>query len=135
MVVALDRLTADVTSVEKTPGGVAYRMYYKSDGPPRPGAIEQEEEWGQCLIDGRMICIPRASGFWRAGKPQVFAHVQRYTWMRLGGRPVLMRDDALKIYREEGKLYDRGILIKVSDEAGAAALKEAQRPSARDLGK
>ena len=33
------------------------------------------------------------------------------------GHTVLLRDDALKAYRENNQLYDYGILIRVSDKA------------------
>jgi hypothetical protein len=79
--------------------------------------IREDRKFGELLMDGDMLYVPEASGYMRDGKPSLHASLTRYTRMIIRGRTVLLRDDALKVYREQNRLYDYGILIKVSDQA------------------
>lgn len=79
-------------------------------------AIEQDVLTGAVLIDGDHLYIPEADGWFDGGKLTLSASIERYTRLTVNGHVVLMRDDALKAFQAENKLYDYGILIKVSDQ-------------------
>src|SRR5689334_18474260 len=96
-------------------GEVHYREHSHHD-VSTAGSIEQDEERGTCLIEGRTIFVPRAYGFMNDGKPVLLANIDRFTFMEVNGRKVLMRDAALRAFRDENKLYDYGILVKVSED-------------------
>jgi len=51
----------------------------------------------------------------------------------VNGTPVLWRDDALKMWKEEGKFYDYGILIWVGNESANDDATNVTRRSIRDL--
>ena len=58
----------------------------------------------------------------------------KYTRLEINGHVVLMREDALKQYKENNKLYDYGILIKISDDPTSAQdLTRVKHPSIRIL--
>jgi hypothetical protein len=79
--------------------------------------IPQEEQSGNCLTEGDQLYVPEATGNYEKGKPILRAGLTRYTRMLVNGHPVLMRDDALKVFKGTDKLYDYGILIKADDYA------------------
>ena len=91
-----------------------YRRNFHTD-VRSPDDIEQDVQTGRCLIDGSRIFIPEAFGYVRDGKPHLMALVERFTRASINGYVVLLRDDARDAYESENKLYDYGILIKVSD--------------------
>jgi hypothetical protein len=112
---------------------IRYRMRSYSD-VSLAGAIEQDERAGSCLIERRMLYLPEASGYMQDGKPRLFASITHYTLMEINGRKVLMRDDALRAFREENKLYDYGILVKVEDKAGLLLdLSKVEHPAIKVL--
>lgn len=122
-----------VLVVEKDAGeGPQYRMRSYSD--VSLGGIKQDEQRGSCLIDGRSMYLPVADGYMQDGKPKLTASIIRYTMMGIHGRKILMRDDALRIFREQNKLYDYGILVKVKDVADfMLRLSEVEHPSIKVL--
>jgi hypothetical protein len=86
------------------------------------------------LIEGRAILLPRAYGFVHDGKPVLLARVDRLTLVEVNGHKVLMREDAIRAFRESKKLYDYGILVKVSEDPDATAdLRRVQHPSIKLL--
>ncbi len=93
-----------------------YRMKFYSD-VVIDGSIEQDELSGTCLIEGDRIYIPQASGYYRDGKPDLSASVDRYTRVAVNGNVTLMRDDAYRGFNTQGKLYDYGVLIKIAEKA------------------
>jgi hypothetical protein len=95
---------------------IQYKMSYYRD-VRNEGEIEESEKSGQLLAEGDELFLPEASGYMRDGKVSLRAYIERYTRVRINGRTVLMRDDALREYREHDRLYDYGILIKVSEAA------------------
>jgi hypothetical protein len=112
---------------------IGYRLRSHSDVVSAQ-SIEQDERSGGCLTDGRTLYLPEAYGWVRDGKPRLRASITRFTRLRVNGRTVLMRDDALRAFREENKLYDYGILVKVSDHAGGSTdLREVEHPSIKVL--
>jgi hypothetical protein len=114
-------------------GSPQYRMRFYSD-VISGDAIKQEELFGGFLTDGDALYLPRAFGFVREGVTSLMATVDRYTLVTINGHKVLLRDDALRAYRKEDKLYDYGILIKVDDRPDAIVdLEKVQHPSIRSL--
>ena len=112
---------------------LSYRMTFYTDVGSADD-IEQDELTGTCLVDGDQVYLPTAHGSYRDGKPQLLAMVQRYTRVSVNGKTVLMRDDALRAFRETNKLYDYGILIKVSDTRSVAMdLHSVEHPSLKTL--
>ena len=95
--------------------------------------IPQDKLSGSYLTEGEVLYLPHAIRYMRDGKPRLLAGIDRYTRVRINGRDVLLRDDALRAYRQENKLYDYGILIKVSDEGGLVDLSKVERPSIKVL--
>jgi len=95
---------------------IQYKMTFYTD-VHTTGEIEESEKSGQLLAEGEELFLPQASGYTREGKVSLRAYIERYTRVRVNGRTVLMRDDALREFREHDRLYDYGILIKVSDTA------------------
>jgi hypothetical protein len=83
--------------------------------------IEQPESQGDIMLDGDKLYLSSASGFYYRRKPVISGHIERYTRVRINGRSVLLRDDALEAYRRHDSLYDYGILIKVADRTDAFA--------------
>jgi hypothetical protein len=110
-----------------------YRMTFYSD-VISANSIHQSELSGSCLADGDRLYIAKASGYYSDGKPRLLAYIDRYTRQIVNGRTVLMRDDALQAYREQNKLYDYGLLIRVADELAAHAdLRDVEHPSVKVL--
>jgi hypothetical protein len=93
-----------------------YRKRFYSD-VVSANDIKQDVRTGGCLADGDRLFIPEAYGYYRDGKPQLLASVERFTRASINGRIVLLRDDAREAYESEDKLYDYGILIKIADKA------------------
>ena len=81
-----------------------------------PDDIEQDIRSGSVLVEGDHVYIPEASGYYRDGVPRLMASIDRYTLVTVNEHQTLMRDDAYKVYQQENRLYDYGILIKVSDK-------------------
>jgi hypothetical protein len=94
--------------------GLRHRMTVYSD-VVSSNAIEQPELEGGALTDGDKLYIATASGFYHDGRPVISGRLERYTRVKINGRTVLLRDDALKAYREHNRLYDYGVLIKVAE--------------------
>jgi hypothetical protein len=112
---------------------IGYRLRSYSD-VSSVDDIKQDEQRGSCLIEGQVVYLPEAHGYMHDGKPQLLASITRYTRMEINGRKVLMRDDALRAFREQNKLYDYGILVKVNDEAGVMLdLRKVEHPSIKVL--
>src|SRR5206468_5709849 len=81
-----------------------------------------------------VLYIPHAYGHIRDGKPDLTASLDRMSLIEINGHKTLMRDDALRTFRNENKLYDYGILIKVSDDPFYPLdLKKAEPPSIKLL--
>ena len=97
-------------------GTISYRRIFCSDVIDTT-EIPQKEQGGVCLVDGDQLYIPEATGNYEKGKPILRADLTRYTRMLINGCPVLMRDDALKVFKGTERLYDYGILIKVGEYA------------------
>jgi len=111
----------------------AYRLRRYSD-VRSANNIEQDELAGSYLTDADVLYLPQASGYMIDGKPRLLASMERYTRIQINGHAVLMRDDALRAFREENKFHDYGILIQVSDQAnGLEDLKKVQHPSIKLL--
>jgi hypothetical protein len=92
--------------------------------------IKQDGQRGTRLIDGRTLYLPLAYGYMHDGKPHLLASMTRFTLMELNGRKVLMRDDALRVFRGQNKLYDYGILVKENDQADIMLdLRKVEHPS------
>ena len=112
---------------------LAYRMTIYSD-VVLTDAIEEAEKRGDLIADGDKLYVPSAWGWYRDGKPDLKASLTRYTRLEINGREVLLRDDALKAFRQENKLYDYGILIKVADKVERfAKLEEVKHESIKVL--
>ena len=103
-----------------TGGGFEYWMRSYSDAR-MADEIGEARKFGELLIDSDRLYVPVASGFMNEGKPILSASITRYTRMTIRGHTVLLRDDALKVYRDQNRLYDYGILIKVDDHADLLA--------------
>jgi hypothetical protein len=68
------------------------------------------------------------------GRPRFLASITRYTRVEINGRKVLMRDDALRAFRKENKLYGYGILVEVKDRADFMLdLRKVEHPSVKVL--
>jgi len=93
--------------------GLRYRKRFYTD-VISPDDIEQDESTGSCLIEGNRIYIPEAFGFYHKDKLQLDAAISLYTKVTVNGHITLMRDDAYAAFKAGQKLYDYGILIKVS---------------------
>jgi hypothetical protein len=107
--------TGTVLVIEKgSLDGLRHRMTVYSD-VVSSDSIEQPELDGKVLTDGDKLYISTASGFSNDGKPVLSGSLERYTGVKINGRTVLLRDDALKAYREHNRLYDYGVLIKVAE--------------------
>jgi len=103
-------------------GGGEFRYWLRSYSDARQAdEIREDKKFGELLIDSDRLYVPEASGYTRDSEPSLFASVTRYTRTAIRGRTVLLRDDALKAYREQNRLYDYGILIKVDDHADLLA--------------
>ena len=96
--------------------GLSYRKTFYSD-VVMADSIEQDTRSGRCLTDDNRVYVPEAYGYYRDGKPHLLSSVDRYTRVVINGHATLMRDDAYEAFKSENKLYDYGILIKVSDKA------------------
>jgi hypothetical protein len=107
--------TGTVLVLERGVGGdLRYEMTFYSD-VVSPDDIEQEIQTGGVLIEGDHVYIPRAHGYYHDGVPRLLASIDRYTIVTINGHQTLMRDDAYKVYQQENRLFDYGILIRVSD--------------------
>lgn len=105
-----------VLAIEKDfSGKLRYRMTFYSDVGRSQNEIKETEKQGEVLIDGDKLYLPQAYGHIFNGKPTLRADITRYTRLEIKGRRVFLRDDALKAFRKQNKLYDYGILIKVAD--------------------
>ena len=103
-------------------GKLSHRMTFYSDGNlvvEGTRDIEEPEKSGDVMVDGNKLYVATATGSITHGKASLDAGLERYTRVRVCGRVVLMRDDALELYRRKNELYDYGILIKVSDSDGS----------------
>ncbi|MDZ4819218.1 MAG: hypothetical protein SGJ20_09625 [Planctomycetota bacterium] len=120
--------TDTVLAIEEFNDELKFRMQFSSCG----GKIEigpfkhmeTGEEHGTVLTDGDKLYVPSAHGYYYEGKPKVTAGITRYTRMEINGRKVLLRDDALKAFKENDKLYDYGVLIKVADDIGLSLIQD-----------
>jgi hypothetical protein len=118
---------------EDSRDALCYRMRFYSD-VISVNQIQQDELYGSCLTDRNVLYLPKADGFIHDGKPTLLASIERYALMEVNGHKVLMRDDALQAFLKENRLYDYGILVKVSDQADFAAdLKKVEHPSIKML--
>jgi hypothetical protein len=95
-------------------GDPSYRKRFYSD-VVLANAVGQEESTGYALIEEERIYIPKASGYKDGNDIRLSATVERWHRLTINKHQVLMRDDAFKAYTDEKKLYDYGILVKVSD--------------------
>lgn len=99
-----------------------------------PDDIEQDIQAGSVLVEGNHVYIPEAYGYYRDGVPRLQASIARYTLVKINGHQTLMRDDAYNVYQQENRLYDYGILIKVSDDPPRLhALDEVEHKSIKVL--
>lgn len=127
--------TGTVLVLEKNLMGkdIGYRLRFHSD-VSWSAAIKQDERGGGCLIEGRALYLPEADGYMHDGKPHLRASIKRYTLVEINGRRVLIRDDALSAFRNQNKLYDYGILVKVQDQADILLdLTKVEHPSIKVL--
>lgn len=98
------------------------------------GTIPQDVFRGQFAVEGPRLFLPIANGMTNGGQPSLSAHLDRYTRIVLNGRIVLMRDDALRVFRTSNQLYDYGILIKVPDNGSPFQdLQQVQQESIKVL--
>jgi hypothetical protein len=112
---------------------LGYEMTFYTDAHSAD-AIEEKVKHGNVLVQGDQLFLPEASGYKREGEISLGGYVTRYTRVRVNARTVLMRDDALREFAEHDRLYDYGILIKVSDVAEYAAdLEKAKHESIKVL--
>ena len=81
-----------------------------------PNDIEQDIQAGSVLVEGDHVYIPEAYGYYRDGVPRLQTSINRCTLVKINGHQTLMRDDAYNVYQQENRLYDYGILFKVSDD-------------------
>jgi hypothetical protein len=95
-------------------------------------AIKDDPSFGSYLVDGNTIYLPLASGTMNDGRPSLTASIERYRWVEINHHSVLMRDDAWQAFRESNKLYDYGILIKVSED-DPLSLDSVKHPSIKLL--
>ena len=112
---------------------LSYRMHHYSDA--LKDLFEQDERYGGCLTTGAELFLPEANGHYdHEKKPQLSASITRYTLLIINGKRVLMRDDALHVYRRQNKLYDYGILIQTNEKPDPLLdLKTVMRPSIKIL--
>ncbi len=96
--------------------------------------IEQDVHSGTCLVEDERIYIPDAFGYYQEGEPVLLADVTRYHRVIVDGEVTLMRDDAWEAFQSSNKLYDYGILIRVSTESGLLVdLRKAEHKSIKVL--
>lgn len=90
-----------VLSIERmlTTESLSYRMTFSSD---LGGARGEKHGWP--LVEGDRLYLP------------VSSQITRYRRVNVKGHTVLMEDEALRAFREQNRLYDYGILIKVLDK-------------------
>ena len=70
----------------------------------------------------------------RDEKPVLLASIDKYTRTTINGHVVLMRADALNVYKKENKLYDYGILIRIDPNVEIAQdLTDIKHPSIKML--
>jgi hypothetical protein len=126
--------TGTVLAIERAySGGLEYRMTFYTDVRSRDD-IEEPEKRGDVVVEGDTMYLPRARGYYRDGKAILSADIDRYTRRQICGRTVLLRDDALKAFTQDNKLYDYGILIKVADTVERFAnLDDARHESIKVL--
>jgi hypothetical protein len=121
-----------VLLLEQKDGNVEYRMRRHSDVSSNLD-IPQDELRGTCLTVGNTLFLPEAYGFFNDGKPILLSNVTRYTHIEINGHRVLMRDDALRAFRTDHKLYDYGILVKVNDKPDRVDIQKVAHPSIKML--
>jgi hypothetical protein len=110
-----------------------YRMRFYSDAHIA-NEIMQDEAWGSFLASGPHLYLPLAHGQMENGKPSLSASLERYTFAIINTHAVLLRDDALAAFRKDNKLYDYGILIRISDRSGMMEdLTHLNHPSIKQL--
>ena len=117
--------TGTVLLLEPSTGhDLSYRMRFYSDAGDRDNDIKH----GNCLVEGATLYVPMTSG-------STYASVERYTMLTVNGYRVLMRDDAFKLFREQNKLYDYGILIKVAEATANVrpGLQDVEHKSIKSL--
>jgi hypothetical protein len=96
--------------------------------------IDQDILEGRCLVNGDDIYIPEAQGRRKGSEVKLEASIERLTRLLVNGYTVLMRDDALEVFRKKNELYDYGILMRVSTESNILAdLKKAKHESIKVL--
>jgi hypothetical protein len=116
-----------------SPDELDYRTRFRTDFIST-NSIPQSTYSGSARTDGDRLYLPKASGYYSDGKPRLLASIDRYTRMTINGHAVLMRDDALKAYREQNRLYDYGILVRVADRVRAHDdLRKVEHPSIKLL--
>ena len=116
-----------------TGAALRYDMRFYSDFSSAD-SIQQREMSGSCIAEGDRLFVPRAYGYYHNGKPVMAASLTRYTRKIVNRHVVLMRDDALKAFVENDKLYDYGILIRTARElARRQALRDVPHPSMKLL--
>jgi hypothetical protein len=123
-----------VLAIEKDyKGSLAHRMTFHSD-VVGGDMIKEREKSGEVLTDGDKLYVATAFGFMHDGKPSLGADLTRYTRLQIQGRTVLLRDDALQEYQQHNRLYDYGVLIKVSDTVDTLSkLEDAKHESIKTL--
>jgi len=89
-----------------------------SDFRPSKNVLDEKEKSGEAVTEDDRLYIPTAMGHYIDGKLSLTASITRYTRLEIKGRQILLRDDALKAFRERNQLYDYGVLIKVADKIG-----------------
>ena len=112
----------------------SYQMSCYSD-MEQSDTIRQPSQVGDFLIQDDALYLPEASGIMREGKPELRASVDRYTLVKINDQEVLMRDDALQAFKQNNRLYDYGILVRVGDlpKGGLVDLANVVHPSIKLL--
>lgn len=103
-----------------------YRMSFYTDAS-QAGEIHEKVKTGWLLTNSAQLYVPEATGYTRDNQVSLSASITRYTRVRIRGRVVLLRDDALGEYRDHNRLYDYGVLIQVSDRVDSFVEMEQVR--------
>ncbi|QDV46084.1 hypothetical protein Enr13x_59880 [Stieleria neptunia] len=107
-------------------GHIAYNMKFTTD-VGSVDDIRQDTLHGTVLTDKDKIYVPLAHGRKRDGQISLMASISRYTRVEINGKTVLLRDDALRAYKKDKKLYDYGVLIRVADYRGMRTMFDIEK--------
>jgi hypothetical protein len=126
--------TRSVLSIEPgLDGKLQYRLLYQSDVDIQD-SIKQDVYRGDLIVEGENAFVPVAEAYMKDGKVQITSRVQKYTKITLKGTIALFREDSLLIFKDSGKLYDYGILIRLDEtEASQRELEDLQLKSIKIL--